>query len=155
MKLSQIETFLDLPSNHVNKDGGKREKRQKQGLCPIMQHAHFSSYQSPVPSSLAQIIFPISCSTLECKKGCESSFWIIFAVFVKGAKMYTIHRNLQIATGKYLVAHPTVLTSFRPLYAAETRIRLELTFLLVFLYLTFMYTITWHSSLYYHNVNLK
>ena len=38
--------------------------------------------------------------------------------------MYTIHRNLQIATGKYLVAHPTVLTSFRPLYAAETRIRL-------------------------------
>ena len=36
--------------------------------------------------------------------------------------MYTIHRNLQIATGKYLVAHPTVLTSFRPLYAAETRI---------------------------------
>ena len=148
VKLSKIETFLDLPSNHVNKDGGKREKRQKEGLCPIMQHAHYSSYQSPAPSSLAQIIFPVSC-TLECKKGCESSFWIIFAVFVKGAKMYTIHTNLQIATGKYLVAHPTVLTSFRPLYAAETRIRLE------FLHLTFMYTITWHSSLYYHNVNPK
>ena len=28
VKLSKIETFLDLPSNHVNKDGGKREKAE-------------------------------------------------------------------------------------------------------------------------------
>ena len=36
--MSKIETFFNLPSNHVNKDGGKREKRTKQGLQPMMQH---------------------------------------------------------------------------------------------------------------------
>ena len=72
VRLSQIETFLDLPSNHVNKDGGKREKRQKQGLCPIMQHAHFSSYQSPAPSSLAQLFFPSPAVLWNAKKAAKA-----------------------------------------------------------------------------------